>query len=74
MHAVVTILTVVSAAAALLGLVEILLLLFRLHAPFTATGEVLLFLLSLGRRKPRYTRALGSAQVGIRGADIFPIA
>lgn len=53
-----TIIAVASALITLLVAIDGIALLLTMHGPFTATGEVLLFLLSFGRRKPRFTKHL----------------
>ena len=62
MRFVVSVLGVISAVMAIFGVVERVLLLFRLHGPFTATGEALMFLASFGRRRPRFTWQVGHRQ------------
>jgi len=53
--------TVIALAGALISVflaIDILVFLLRMHGPFTATGEALLFIGSLGRRKPRFIAQL----------------
>jgi hypothetical protein len=54
MRILVTAVTLMSAATAVLVAIDVLVLLLRMHAPFTATGEALLFVGTFGRRKPRF--------------------
>lgn len=55
MHFVLGILGATSTIVAIFGVLEFVLFLLRLHGPFTATGEALMFLASFGRRRPRFT-------------------
>jgi|SRR5688572_2544778 len=58
MSIVVAAVTLMSAAMAVLVAIDVLVFLLRMHAPFTATGEALLFVGTFGRRKPRFTGQL----------------
>jgi hypothetical protein len=55
MRIVATVVTLTGVLLCVLVLIDVFVLLLRMHGPFTATGEALLFIASLGRRKPRFS-------------------
>jgi hypothetical protein len=81
MHFVLGMLGVFSTIIAIFGVIELVLFLLRLHGPFTATGEALIFLATFGRRRPRFTWQAAPRQggfvrdsVGIAAAAALGIA
>src|SRR5688572_5683745 len=55
MHILVVAVTLLSAVVSVLVAIDFVVFLLRMHGPFTATGEALLFVSTFGRRKPRFT-------------------
>jgi hypothetical protein len=55
MRIVATVVTLTGVLISVLVVLDVLVFLLRMHGPFTATGEALLFIASLGRRKPRFS-------------------
>ncbi len=58
MHIVATIVALAGALISVLVAIDVLVFLLRMHGLFTATGEALLFVVSLRRRKPRFSAQL----------------
>ena len=66
-------LALISLLFALVGIVELVLFLCRLHVPFTATGEALIYLGTFGRRRPRFTWIAEPRQRSFT-RDVFTVA
>jgi hypothetical protein len=58
MQVVATVVALTGALISVLVAIDVLVFLLRMHGPFTATGEALLFVATLGRRKPRFIAQL----------------
>lgn len=68
--------TVVALTGALISVfvaIDMLVFLLRMHGPFSATGEALLFIGSLGRRKPRFIAQLRKSPLRLNAGELRPL-
>lgn len=70
MHIVATVVTLTGVLISVLVVMDVLVFLLRLHGPFTATGEALLFIVSLGRRKPRFSAPLWKSPLQLKAEEL----
>lgn len=70
MRILVTAVAIASALITVLVAIDVLMFLFRLHGPFSATGEALVFLGSFGRRKPRFTKKLWRSPLTLDASEL----
>jgi hypothetical protein len=70
MQIVATVVALTGALISVLVAIDVLVLLLRMHGPFTATGEALLFIGSLGRRKPRFIARLWKSPLELNAAEL----
>jgi len=70
MHIVATVVALISAVISVLVAIDLLVFLLRMHGPFTATGEALLFCASLGRRKPRFIAQIWKSPLRLSAGEL----
>lgn len=73
MHVFAILIAALSTVVAVLAFIDACLFFLRLHGPFTATGEALLFALSFGRRKPRFFGRLRANPVGLTRSEFVSL-
>jgi hypothetical protein len=70
MHIVATVVALAGALILVLVAMDVLVFLLRMHGPFTATGEALLLVISLGRRKPRFIAQLWKSPLRLNAGEL----
>jgi hypothetical protein len=70
MHILITVIAIAGALMSVLVAIDMLMFMLRIHGPFTATGEALLFVVSLGHRKFRFTKHLCRSPLALRGHEL----
>ena len=70
MSVVATVVALTGVLVSVLVAIDVLVALLKMHGPFTATGEALLFVASLGRRKPRFTAQVWKSPLRLSAGEL----